>query len=210
MWTLDNFLKVQYYINFVGIITSILCLLPHLHINKRFCKFSLKYTHYVYFSLIGKKTNACKHEGKRIKGLGLIEKCVLKNLMNQRCVELLKEREKFVWAKVGKNPYMKIFWPVLVFLPYLFTLMLDWLNSCDHRKRTWRSKTLWFTKTLEFAVFKAKTGLEVDSLLKNENWHFLYSFLESISFRVLNFIHIKRIHERPRFYCWKTLFFINF
>ena len=37
----------------VGIITSILYLFPHLHINMKVCKFSIKYTHYIYFSLVG-------------------------------------------------------------------------------------------------------------------------------------------------------------
>ena len=36
----------------VGIITFIMCLFPHVHVNMRVYKFSLKYTHYVYFSLV--------------------------------------------------------------------------------------------------------------------------------------------------------------
>ena len=42
----------------------------------------------------------------------------------------IKERERFVKAKDGNNPGIEIFWLVLVFWPYLFTPIFDWLDSC--------------------------------------------------------------------------------
>ena len=43
------------------------------------------------------------------------------------------------------------------------------------------------------------------------NWYFIFSFLGSMCFRVLNVKNIKVIQGKPRFVgCWETLFFINF
>ena len=44
----------------------------------------------------------------------------MKNLASQRCGEILKEREKFIQAKVGKYYDIEIFLPVSVFWSYHF------------------------------------------------------------------------------------------
>ena len=43
------------------------------------------------------------------------------------------------------------------------------------------------------------------------NWHFIFSFLGSMCFGVLNVENIEVIQGQPHFFgCWKTLFLINF
>jgi len=52
----DYSLKVRHYLSFGRHYQSILCLFPHLRINMRVYKFSLKYTDYIiymYFSIVG-------------------------------------------------------------------------------------------------------------------------------------------------------------
>ena len=63
---------------------------------------------------------------------------------------------------------------------------------------------------LQNLQYKAKTDLEVDPLLKNGNWHFIFSFLGSMCFRILNVINIKGIQRQPYFWLLENLIFHEF
>ena len=57
------------------------------------------------------------------------------------CGNIKGKREFCLRQSWEKNYDMEIFCAILVFWPYIYTQILDWTDSYDHRRKTWISTT---------------------------------------------------------------------